>query len=1220
MARLAALAVAVSLMAAGCAITKIDVDVYKGPLANQEHIQTQQLAVMAVGAKPLLIGLRNTLQWPDGKIPPGVPYERYIDPADYETSTYPLTNVQARRVNAILYLYVDAAPPGLQRFARNARRALAGYLASDAVLASTRAPDLWGRVGAHFSPKAPPPLKEAYRVYLDASFQPAEPRRVLPLREAVDGPLRELSRLSPDEQQAARFYVDGTTPDKSSNALYDKLRDRPRVAAHAKLLFDDPARGAEFVEQVLAIATSYGENRARLEALWIEAVEAILAVNSLAGGTAAQSGRLAQTNERLAELIVQLTQAYNLSAHFCVHSDDPFKAVVNPPSQRTSTAVWGSGKEDDAFYESANLLLLAALRTQPVDTAAGLKRVHWQTKREYPTEYRRRGCLRKSERNDEPGNRRRQFGLVRPPGNDVFRDATRERTVAAYRSVVAGLAEGLERGRLPEGLETLIDEVVEAGQPQSTGAGGADANARANLADALVQFAEKVLVIANHSVLIDEATVPTGDSSPPATTKRRSDVNRYVAVLQAVGNSILVQANELRSRKEHRDKVVSRAPASAAALDRALERRAEKYFEDLGQNVRNESRRADERKQRADAARKTSSNALGAATAQVAKAQQTVTDAAAALTSAPEGQVARELVQVEATHAALTGPRGEILAKNLAPGRADGATVLRELGELLKNVAKPASDYLKSLPDPAIPEDDKPAVFKKIVDVVAKRREFLAQYAAGVEKTLQPLRAAKAKADEQLSAAKEAEARLRERDEAAQAEVVAATQGAVRWRRVADGFDEFRVKVLVQKGGAASAPVAFTLLQSKVEDALRVEGTKVPPDTEVVARLTALSEFLAGLRPPLDPSLVDRSVRPGDTAQDVMDRLVTVLQYEHVLAVNQAGPESAGALYVRDALKAAFEHRSGLTYIRPASVYLRSSYTATSLQDDSGVTRWQNLLHRAASRALPVFSEAAANSGERRARQEINAEIDKQFWQNINSVRVAGAGLTNYVMVKDDIGNWYVKQYSANPEQIIRSAQSLALFNLGQAQNADFLGRLRSQQAGVSGGAGTATTGQPATAEQRTPLERVFAKYKKRYDDDTNADYEKALVLDERLKKDITAAWTSNAATKDKTTALAAKLDAALPALTGELAKLKGAADTEKGEKIVAALGAVKRFALQLHESIAADTAVEEAVRKAGASEVKRVARTVLDGSIKQRQKVVQDYETSIIFAGEAAK
>src|SRR5882672_4240282 len=48
--------------AAGCAVLTIDVDVYKGALANQEHVQFEQLAAMAMGVKPLLAELRYTLE------------------------------------------------------------------------------------------------------------------------------------------------------------------------------------------------------------------------------------------------------------------------------------------------------------------------------------------------------------------------------------------------------------------------------------------------------------------------------------------------------------------------------------------------------------------------------------------------------------------------------------------------------------------------------------------------------------------------------------------------------------------------------------------------------------------------------------------------------------------------------------------------------------------------------------------------------------------------------------------------------------------------------------------------------------------------------------------------------------------------------------------------------------------------------------------------------
>ncbi len=49
----AALAAGALLGLAGCAVMQIDVDVYKGPLANHEDVQTQQFAAMA--RRPYLV-------------------------------------------------------------------------------------------------------------------------------------------------------------------------------------------------------------------------------------------------------------------------------------------------------------------------------------------------------------------------------------------------------------------------------------------------------------------------------------------------------------------------------------------------------------------------------------------------------------------------------------------------------------------------------------------------------------------------------------------------------------------------------------------------------------------------------------------------------------------------------------------------------------------------------------------------------------------------------------------------------------------------------------------------------------------------------------------------------------------------------------------------------------------------------------------------------------
>src|ERR1041384_8326713 len=117
----------------GCAVLTIDVDVYKGPLANQEKIQVQQISSMAMAAKPLLIQLRNNLEYTsrwdkerfqtarqegwyrDGFVPP--------DQKGYSRFTKP----QAIRVNAILKLYEDLSLEDLESLVRQVRNAIFQY-------------------------------------------------------------------------------------------------------------------------------------------------------------------------------------------------------------------------------------------------------------------------------------------------------------------------------------------------------------------------------------------------------------------------------------------------------------------------------------------------------------------------------------------------------------------------------------------------------------------------------------------------------------------------------------------------------------------------------------------------------------------------------------------------------------------------------------------------------------------------------------------------------------------------------------------------------------------------------------------------------------------------------------------------------------------------------------------------------------------------------------
>ena len=46
---------------AGCSVMTVDVDVYKGPLANTRHVQIEQMSVMAIGADVVLERLQKLL-------------------------------------------------------------------------------------------------------------------------------------------------------------------------------------------------------------------------------------------------------------------------------------------------------------------------------------------------------------------------------------------------------------------------------------------------------------------------------------------------------------------------------------------------------------------------------------------------------------------------------------------------------------------------------------------------------------------------------------------------------------------------------------------------------------------------------------------------------------------------------------------------------------------------------------------------------------------------------------------------------------------------------------------------------------------------------------------------------------------------------------------------------------------------------------------------------
>ena len=107
---------------AGCAVATVDVDVYKGPLINQEETQNDQITTLVMGAKPILMQLRDSLESLAYFNHPGSPQRledklyswrtKYrIYEVEYLTN-YTFHDVNAEHINEILSLYKDLDETG----------------------------------------------------------------------------------------------------------------------------------------------------------------------------------------------------------------------------------------------------------------------------------------------------------------------------------------------------------------------------------------------------------------------------------------------------------------------------------------------------------------------------------------------------------------------------------------------------------------------------------------------------------------------------------------------------------------------------------------------------------------------------------------------------------------------------------------------------------------------------------------------------------------------------------------------------------------------------------------------------------------------------------------------------------------------------------------------------------------------------------------------------
>lgn len=223
------------------------------------------------------------------------------------------------------------------------------------------------------------------------------------------------------------------------------------------------------------------------------------------------------------------------------------------------------------------------------------------------------------------------------------------------------------------------------------------------------------------------------------------------------------------------------------------------------------------------------------------------------------------------------------------------------------------------------------------------------------------------------------------------------------------------------------------------------------------------------------------------TPVDIIDSMVASLRAQRVHALTHG--ETTKASNLLNAINVAYEQRTAMIYLRPASDYLRTVYSATSLQEKP-LSAHPNMLVEWVQYLNPVESE-----------DKSRIQLEKLYWQNVNRVTLGGGGNTNYVLAKDDVGNWYVKSYSSDPDAIIRSATSLALYNAGKQINTNLLRRaeLKRQIEANKGDPERQDRLRAELAKDRdvdhAPLLRMRDRYAEQYLEDTTTEAQALLTL-----------------------------------------------------------------------------------------------------------------------------
>jgi hypothetical protein len=566
------LVLAVALLA-GCAALTVDVDVYKGPLANDEEVQLEQVAAMAMGAKPLLIELRDTLEKSSHE---RLPWQRegcyragFMAPDSYQ-----FASDAARQVNWILYLYEDQKRTPFQQAVQAALSRLDALVAAwqrfrpGGTPAAVKA---WSTVTAGLAPDVKDELEKDQKVTPLGRL--ARGYRALVRGEGRAGE-REI-REAHKELRPLHGSLSGWTFESeesgTANYAFEQLQQPKLVAAHAALLMpgDSAVEARETLVAVIpVVARAFHETRVQLVQMFFILLDVFEAgIREKAWETPVDAPR----RELVVEWILRLVHPLRLAGILELvgrPSESPtiaayrlraaFKAAVLDLTEleawrdaRTGQFLDRVDEKPSPLFQRVEEFLRRSLREQPLMTARALRDLQHAFVREESFQFTDtdRVGLPKSFRSEGA----RRYGLVAGPTAELQGVAT---MLMADRDAIArkveefvppGFDTGIHGGRPASGLEHLIEAFAESESEEAI------APARDRLHVSLIHFAEKLLFVADNKLLL-------------GSEQERPESKCFRLVLQAIGNSILTVVDDLWRRDRHRRDGCRQALAEAHAI------------------------------------------------------------------------------------------------------------------------------------------------------------------------------------------------------------------------------------------------------------------------------------------------------------------------------------------------------------------------------------------------------------------------------------------------------------------------------------------------------------------------------------------------------------------------------------------------------------------------------------------------------------------------------